>query len=297
MRLLVTGASGQLGAYLLRDLAGRDHEVTAWSGSRHSDLFGVPLTRVDLTNRDSVVAAFRAARPATVIHCAALTDTAKCHSHPEQAEALNVRGTRLLAELADETRARLVHVSTDLVFNGERSWYVEEDAPAPVSVYGWTKVRAEEAVRACGRGVVVRVSWMFGPTLTGQPKFFDDQVSRLRASKRLPLYTDQWRTPLSLTTAALALIALAETECTGTLHLGGPERMSRFEFGRRLAEFLGADASVIDEKKREDMPGPEPRPRDTSLDSSRWRGLFPRLSWPTWEQALAEMGGENLLHG
>jgi dTDP-4-dehydrorhamnose reductase len=290
MRLLVTGASGQLGAYLLREASARGAAVSAWSGTRGGDLFGVPLRPVDLTDRAAVAAAFREARPDAVIHCAAISSIARCHREPALAEAINVEGTRLLAELANEARARLVYVSTDLVFDGERGGYAEEDALAPLSVYGRTKALAEGAVRTCPGGLVVRVSLLFGPTLTGRPSFFDEQLAALRERRPCTLFGDEWRTPISLVTAARALIALAESDRAGVLHLGGPERMSRLEMGRRLAAFLGADASVIVPARREEVAAPEPRPRDTSLDSSRWRGLFPRQPWPTWEEALREMG-------
>jgi dTDP-4-dehydrorhamnose reductase len=289
MRLLVTGASGQLGAYLLRELSARGAAVSAWSGSHGGDLFGVPLRPVNLSDRSAVAAVFREARPDAVIHCAALSSIARCHREPALAEAINDHGTRLLADLADEARARLLYVSTDLVFDGEKGWYTEGDVPAPLSAYGRTKARAEGAVRASERGLVARVSLLFGSTLIGRPSFFDEQLSALRERRPCALFSDEWRTPLSLLTAARALIALAESDYAGVLHLGGPERLSRLEMGQRLAAFLGADASVIVPARREDVPAAEPRPRDTSLDSSCWRRLFPHQPWPCWEESLREM--------
>jgi dTDP-4-dehydrorhamnose reductase len=286
MRLLITGASGQLGAYLLRELDGRGLAVTGWSGRRDGALFGVPLTPVNLTDPAAVAAAFRAARPDAVIHCAALSRVAGCYADPELAEAVNVGGTRLLAELAEETGARLVSISTDLVFDGERGGYREEDAPAPLSVYGRTKALGEEAVRGCARGLAVRVSLLLGPTLIGRPSFFDELVAALRQRRPCTLFGDEWRTPLSPVTAARALIDLAASDFAGVLHLGGPERLSRLEMGQRLAAFLGVDASAIVAARRQDVPAPEPRPRDTSLDSSRWRGLFAKLPWMGLEQSL-----------
>jgi dTDP-4-dehydrorhamnose reductase len=85
------------------------------------------------------------------------------------------------------------------------------------------------------------------------------------------------------------LVALASAEVTGLLHLGGPERLSRLEMGLRLAAYLGADAGAICPARRDDLPAPEPRPRDVSLDSSQWRRLFPTQPWPTWDEALREL--------
>jgi dTDP-4-dehydrorhamnose reductase len=289
MRLLVTGASGQLGSYLLRGLVAGGTPVTAWSGSRAGTLFNVPLWRVDLADATRTAAAFRVARPRAVIHAAALSSVADCHRDPGRAHAVNTAGTALLAELAARAGARLVYVSTDLVFDGEQSWYREEDAPRPLSVYGRSKAAAEEAVRAVPRGLVARVSLLFGPTLTGRPSFFDQQAAALRERRPLKLFEDEWRTPLSLLTAARSLAALAASDVCGTLHLGGPERLNRLEMGQRLAEFLGLDASVLVPARRGDVRAPEPRPRDTSLLSTRWRELFPHLPWPEWREALRQM--------
>jgi dTDP-4-dehydrorhamnose reductase len=288
MRTLVTGASGQLGSYLLRHLAGRGREVSAWSGTRGGALFGVPLRSVDLANADAVADAFRQIRPAVVVHAGALARVADCHRDPARAERVNTRGTALVAELAAEAGARLVYVSTDLVFDGERGWYREEDPPAPLSFYGRSKAVAEPAVLAVPRAAVVRVSLLFGPGIGGRSAFFDEQVAAFRAGRSPTLFTDEWRTPLSLAVAADALLAVADSDFTGLLHLGGPERLSRLEMGQRLAAFLGADPSGIVAVSRDQAPAAEPRPRDTSLDSARWRDLFPGQPWPAWEEALRQ---------
>jgi dTDP-4-dehydrorhamnose reductase len=291
MRLLVTGASGQLGAYLLQEAAASPLAVTAWSGTRTGRLFGVDLQPVDLGRRADVMAAFRTARPDLVIHAGALARVADCQRDPGQAALINTQSTSWLTELAAEAGARLLYVSTDLVFDGERGGYREEDAPSPLSIYGQSKAAAEGSVLAVPRGVVARVTLLFGPSLTSRPSFFDEQVAALREHRPVTLFRDEWRTPLSLHTAATALLALAESEITGILHLGGPERLSRLEMGDRLATYLGVKETSIRAVLREEVPAPEPRPRDTSLDSSKWRALFPGLPWPKWGEALEALLG------
>jgi dTDP-4-dehydrorhamnose reductase len=290
MRVLLTGASGQLGGYLLRELTRSGLPVVAWSGSRAGRAFGVPLEPMDLADADRLAAAFARARPALVLHAGALARVADCHRDPPRAGRVNVLGSTVLTELAARGGARLVLVSTDMVFDGERGWYREEDVPAPLSEYGRTKHAAEAPVLASPRGAVVRVSLLFGPTLVGRPSFFDEQVAALRQRKSVTLFEDEWRTPLSVAVAARALLALARSDYVGLLHLGGPERLSRLEMGLRLAESLGADPSAIVAAPRDRVPAPEPRPRDLSLDSSRWRKLFPGHPWPAWRDALREMG-------
>jgi dTDP-4-dehydrorhamnose reductase len=288
-QLLVTGASGQLGSYLLRELCRRGTPAAAWSGSRTGPLFGVPLRPVDLTDPNAIATAFRKDRPEVVIHTGALARVADCFHDPERAHRLNTEGSAVLAGLAGAAGARLVYVSTDLVFDGERGRYRENDVAAPVSVYGHTKLAAEETVRRVPRSLIVRVSLLFGPSLNGRPSFFDEQIAALRAGRPVMLFIDEWRTPLSLATAARALVELAHSDVTGVLHVGGPERLSRWEMGQRLADFLGADPSALVAAQRDQLPAPEARPRDTSLDSSGWRGLFPGSRWPTYAEALGEL--------
>ncbi len=289
IRILVTGASGQLGGYLLRELRRQEWDAVAWSGTRTGRLFGYQLQPVDLADATAVATAFREAKPDAVIHAAAMARVDDCHRDSDRARRINVEATAQLAELARGIESRFIFVSTDLVFDGTRSWHRESDAPAPLSTYGRSKATGEEAVLTFQRTLVVRLSLLFGPSLVGRKSFFDDQIEALREHRTITLFEDEWRTPLSLATAVQALVALAMADVTGILHVGGPERLSRFEMGSRLADALGADASVIRVGHREDVPAPEPRPCDVSLDSGRWRRLFPTQPWPAWAEAIREL--------
>jgi dTDP-4-dehydrorhamnose reductase len=287
MRWLITGASGQLGGYLLRELQNSGETVVAWSHTRAGELFGFPLQSVDLEQRDALASAFRVARPDAVLHAAAYSMVADCYRHSDRARRINTDGTRLLAELAVDSGARLVYVSTDMVFDGARGHYREEDRAEPLSVYGRSKLAGEAAVLAAPRGQVARVSLMFGPTLIGRPYFFDQQLRKMQEGQQVTWFEDEWRSPLSLRAAALALLALGRADVTCLLHLGGPERMSRLQMGQRLAAIYGLDAALVVPIKQSSAATPELRPRDLSLDSTKWRCLFPDSWWPTWEQALA----------
>jgi dTDP-4-dehydrorhamnose reductase len=289
MRVLITGASGFLGSYLLRALQGSAHTVTAWTGSTRGCLFGQALQPVDLGDDRTLSRAFHAARPEGIIHAAALARVGDCAREPERAQHLNSAATRQLAALAQEPGARLVFVSTDLVFDGEQAPYRESDPPTPVSVYGRTKAEAERSVASAPRGLVVRVSLLYGPSLTGHPTFFDQQVQALREGKALRLFDDEWRTPLFAGTAAQALLALVLGGPSGILHLGGPERLSRQEMGLHLARALDVGGENIEAVSRV-QPG-EPRPRDVSLDSSTWRQHFPEIPWPTLAEVFPAVIG------
>jgi dTDP-4-dehydrorhamnose reductase len=288
-RILVTGATGQLGAYVVHELVERGADVVAWSHSSPTIIAGVTARPVELTNANAVAAAFRDAAPTAVIHAGALAAVADCARDPTMAVAVNYRGSDVLAYLASVARTKLVLVSTDLVFDGERGNYTEDDPPSPLSVYGRTKADAERVVLAYPEHAVVRVSLLFGPSRNGRASFFDSQVASLRNGEPIRCFQDEWRTPLALPIAAKVLVEIASLDATGLLHVGGPERLSRLEMGQRLAAHLGANPALIEAVSRMSIPG-EPRPRDTSLNSSRWRGLVTRAPWPGFTTSLAEMG-------
>lgn len=287
--LLVTGASGQVGGHVLRLLRGMDLDVSAWSGSRQGELFGFALKPVDLTDPDTTRHAFSQEKPDVVLHAAALARVGDCYRDPDLAQRVNVEATALLVELCQARGARLVLTSTDMVFDGERAPYREDSPTEPLSVYGRTKLEAEHVALSRTGNIVARLSVLIGPGLCGRPSFFDEQVKTLGAGRPITLFADEWRSPLDLPSAALALIALARSNETGIFHVGGPERLSRFEMGRVLARVLGVPAELVQPATRLEASGAEPRPRDTSMNCSRWRATFPALPWPDHQTALRAM--------
>ncbi len=289
-RILVTGASGQLGSYVLRELRRRDSDAVAWSRSADVELFGYRCQSVDLREVDEVVAAFRAARPEVVIHAGAMSGVGDCCQNPAEARRTNNAATRLLAELAERQSARLVYVSTDLVFDGTKPWYGETDCPSPLSVYGQTKAAAERSVLAHPQHLVMRISLLFGPSINGRPSFFDQMIRALANGQSSKLFVDEWRTPLSLQLGAEGLLKAAASDFTGILHLGGTERMSRWEMGQRLAQLMGKDVQLCQAIQRGDVPTPEPRPCDTSLNCELWQRTFPDSRRLNYEESLRALG-------
>ena len=275
MKLLVTGASGQLGSSILRESIKTGHVVTAWSGRYDGTLFGIPLKPVDLTKQTLVRQRFRTCKPDVVIHTAALSSIDQCYNNPERTESVNVHATQLLAELCREHSCRMIFTSTDLVFDGEKGNYNENDIPNPLSVYGKSKLHAETILLSQEKISVVRMSLLYGPTLIpNRGKFYDNMKNSLTNGKPIRCFADEWRTPLALTTAASGLLALTRIPHSGLIHFGGPERMSRYEMGLKLAEEMNISTEWVVANSRKDVTFPEPRPRDISLDSSLWRELL-----------------------
>ena len=286
MKILVTGASGQLGAYLLAGLAGSRHEVVAWSGRERARRGGFDLDPVDLLDLDALESALESARPDAVIHAAALSSAEAVQLNPERAEAINVRATRRIGEWVESNRSRLVFTSTDLVFGGTRALNREDDPAEPVLAYGRSKRAAELTLESFRSAVVARLPLLYGLSLCGRPSFFSRAVDSLRQGDPQAFFEDEFRTPLDYRSAARGLIRLVTNDVSGIIHLAGPERLSRFALMTRAAGALGLDPGLIRANRQADANLSEPRPADVSLDTTRWQSLFPDQEWPSVEEAI-----------
>ena len=288
MRVVLTGASGQLGAYVLDALVARGHEVDPWSGAGRGDRGSLSLRPVDLTDPAATRAALDACAPEAVLHLAAVSTADGVRNDPERGRAVNVDATARIADWCGRHGCRLVYTSTDLVFPGDRPWWREDDPPGPVLAYGRSKLDGEAPVRDRATGLAARMSLMYGPSRSGRPSVFDRTVDTLARGVPQTFFEDEYRTPLDLPTAADLLARLAERpEVVGVLHVGGPERMSRADLMRRVARGLGLDPGLVLGNRQADVAFPEPRPADVSLDTARLASLFPDVRRPSVEAAAA----------
>ena len=305
-RMLVTGGSGYLGGWVVR-LARADWDVTAiylthpvdeneGEDSKGKDAPGVTWRRLDVRDEAAVEALVLAdeVRPAVIVHTAAV--------NPGQGadfEATNAAGTRHVSRAAAACGARLIHISTDVIFDGEKGNYVEEDPPSPITSYGRSKALAEEEVRAHlflpgAELVIVRTSLIYGwrPRLGRQTRWMVDD---LKAGKPVRLFTDELRCPVWVESLAAAVVELAGMDYTGVLHVAGAQPLSRYEFGLRLLRFHGLDPGpACPERSRGVIPARSPvdrsglrRPLDCTLDCSRARALL-RTPLPGVDEVLKQ---------
>lgn len=213
--------------------------------------------------------------PEVVIHTAALSAVADCLREPERADLVNHRATARLGRWCCARGVRLVFVSTDMVFDGETAPYDEASVPGPLSEYGRSKLRGEQAVlEQCH--LVARVALMVGPALGEGQSYYDQLVGNLRAGRPVSLFQDEWRGMISYEDAAEGLVRLARSPASGVVHLAGP-RLSRLEMGSQLAKHL-AVPELVSAGQRADYASPEPRPRDLTMVSRRWNELLPDWS-------------------
>jgi dTDP-4-dehydrorhamnose reductase len=268
MRVLVTGAGGLVGGRLATLLSARFAVVAGWHTAPPPA--GLPEVQVDLLSTPALEVALKKARPDGVVHAAALADADWCEREPGLAERMNVGVSEALAALCEKRGTRLVVVSTDLVFSGDRAFVGETDTPRPILVYGRTKLKGEEAALARAPGAaVVRVALVHGRGHGRRASASEAIAWRLRAGEPVALFTDQYRTPVDAQSVAAGLEGLLLGAASGIFHFGGPERLSRHALGLRVAEVLGLPAHLIRPALQAELPLPAPRPADVSLDCRR----------------------------
>jgi dTDP-4-dehydrorhamnose reductase len=267
-KLLITGASGFLG-WNLCQLARSDWEVYGTYDRHPISIPEVSIDRIDLTNLDRLRAEIDRIAPDAIVHTAAASSPNFCQAHPAQSLQINVVASQLLAEICAQAKIPFVFTSTDLVFDGTKPPYLETDPVSPINIYGEQKVAAErEILTAYPQATICRMPLMFGIAPPTATSFIQPWLKALDARQSLQLFVDEFRTPVSAITAAKGLLMALQVS-PGIINLGGKERISRYEFGRLLAEIFEYDVSLLSPISQQDLPMAAPRAADVSLDSTK----------------------------
>jgi dTDP-4-dehydrorhamnose reductase len=235
-----------------------------------------------------VVAEFR---PELIVHTAALTDVDACEREPERAERANVQVSRLVAQAAAEHGARLVHVSTDYVFNGLAAPYCEADVPNPINVYGQTKLAGERAVLEVAPGAVVaRTAMLYGQAPNARPNFVTALLARLESGRGWEVVTDQAAAPTLADNLAAMLWALGrDTEARGIYHTVGATILDRFSFARLLAARFSFDPALIRPIESAAIKQAARRPPNCGLLVEQFRARYPEVAVLKASEALDEL--------
>ena len=274
MRILVTGAKGQLGVELL-DVLGHGHDV-----------LGVDLPELDITN-PGAARVIADACPAWVVHAAAWTDVDACERDPARALRVNGEGTRRVAEACRAVGAGLVYLSTDYVFDGRKGApYLETDPVSPLSVYARSKVAGEEAVRAAApRWAIVRTAWLFGAS---GKNFVKTIVEKAAAGGPLRVVDDQVGSPTYARDLAEAIGQLVSSELTGTYHVTNSSSCSWYAFTRAILDEAGLAHVPVAPMTTAELGRPAARPALSVLANHAWAAAGLPLLRP-WPNALAAM--------
>ncbi len=290
-RILVTGASGFLGWNLLHE-RWDGWEWVGCSNRNDPELPGLPLIRENLTVPGAIAELLRITRPSHVIHTAAATDLNACETDPEGTQRTNTEVPAELAHQCAKRRIRFLFTSTDMVFDGEHSPYSEQAPPSPINVYGRQKAEAENRVLAAyPSAAVCRMPLMFGAAGPAAHNFLPEWIARLKSGQPVKLFTDEFRAPVAATVAQQGLRMVIERQARGVIHLGGRERMSRYEFGELLCDVGGFDTALLQPVERADLDFAAARPADTFLDSSRaWEWGYASASLEKQLRTVKEEG-------
>jgi len=288
---MIIGAAGLLGQYMCVSAVKRGLDVTATFNRTRPEQREVPQVHLDITVADAVDTVIAKAAPDVVFLPSALTSVDYCETHPGEAWAVNAEGTFNVASACKNVGARLFYVSTDYVFNGGKGEkYYEFDSPDPISVYAQTKLEGERlTLDANRRNIVARVSVLYGwNRVSDKTNFVTWVMNELRQGREVKLFGDQNVTPTYAPNAADVMLAMAEENGAGLYHVAGPNCLSRYEMGLRIAEAFGLNASLCKKVRTEDVPLPAKRGRVTCLDINKVQAEF-NTTMSSFVAGLADM--------
>lgn len=313
--VLVTGAHGFLGQHVVRLFLEESKCDVVITARQEKTLFVdiadeprvlsyIPL---DVTQRTGVRDVVSSVKPTVIVNCAGFVDVDAAEANRETAWRTNVTAVEYLAEAARKVDARVVHISTDFVFDGLRAPYVETDMPHPLNYYGRTKLASENALRTSGIDYTIfRVCMLYGAAERLAVNYALQVIQSLEAKQPIHAATDLFSSPTLIDDLALAVVRATERKRLGLYHLSGPEMISRYEFALRVAEAYQLDASLvlpttIAELKRQ-IPTRAERPARSALVSLKAQtDLGLRLSnivegLQVMERGLQELVGERAAH-
>lgn len=274
-RAIITGAAGLIGQYLVETA---DRWASGW------DVHRLVRDDLDLADAPAVERIWLSIKPDAVIHCAAMSRTQDCERDPCAARRINIEATTHLAHLSRDIP--FIFLSSGEVFDGRTAWYSETDEAKPINVYGRTKLEAEQAVLQNDRHTVVRIVLTAGTSRNGNRSFVEEMSRSAKAGRDVTLYADEYRCPLPAGVIARTIWELLNRERPGLYHLGGNERLSRWEIGEALVPWYPELAGRLVKGSSRTHTG-APRPADLSLRCGKIQRLL-SFRLPGFREWLAE---------
>ena len=265
MKILLTGASGLLGHAYAQAAVRRGHSVIALYNRHPPSATGLSRSiQLDAQQQETLSALCLELWPDAIVNCAAISSPAEVDKAPQLAEKINVALPRQLAQLATHLGARLLHISTDMVFDGRADTpYRSTDRPCPTNLYGQTKLLAEREVLAHNREdpVVLRIPLLMGNSPRGQRSAHEQLLAAIARGEKPQLFCDEIRQPCSAANVAEVLLELTERrDLHGIFHWAGAETMSRFEIGQRILQHFKLPLNSVQSVCQRDHPAHANRP-------------------------------------
>jgi dTDP-4-dehydrorhamnose reductase len=268
-KVVVIGAGGNIGLWVALGLAKSREVVPVVHDYIPPQLSGA--VQLDITRTSDVDKLIASTRPHAVVNLAAMADPDVCEKNPALTRRINIEGAANVAHACANVGARLVYYSSDLVFDGEKSFYTENDKPHPLSLYGETKLKGERDSLEINPGMtaVLRTAIVYGTGSAKRPSFIESAVAKSRNGVGTPAFTDQYRSFLYVEDSASAVAGLIDNRLTGVYHAGGDERMSRYEFMLMLFKKMSLPQETLAPATMSSFFLGARRPADCSLSSEK----------------------------
>jgi dTDP-4-dehydrorhamnose reductase len=266
--ILVTGISGFLGWHLYKGLPKKLNLIGIYNQTPPKKIREF-FWELDLNDFNRVLKFLNKRKIDAIIHAAAVSSLQACEKNPDYAYRNNVVIPTLLADYARERGIPFVFLSSDQVFDGKTGLYAHDDYPTPVNLYGKQKLEAEKRILTLyPKAAVLRLPLLYGYTHRRQ-NFIWEWSKKMQHGEKVHAFTDEFRTPISGEDAAKGIYLLLEKKCKGVWHLGGTERLSRYEMALLLAKSLGFKSKLVKGVSLSEVDLPVARPADVSLISAR----------------------------
>jgi dTDP-4-dehydrorhamnose reductase len=293
MKILITGGSGVLGQYLNCYLS-KYNEILTLYHQKQGNCLQYNTAKADINDTHRIHDIFAMFRPEVVIHTAAVSSPIIPEGvTPAQVYKTNVNATKNVAELCNHSNAKLIYISTDLVYAGYRGSFLKEDSKLiPASLYAETKLVGEKKVEeTANHYLILRTALLYGFGMNEAENYFNIMYKSLSKDQPVKLFTDQYRSPLSLHEAARLMELIIEKNPDNmVMNFGGSERLSRYELGEILSDTAGFSKDLLQPVTMNDMPE-IPKVEDVSLDISKLKtlGLSPRNTKESMKEIIERM--------
>ena len=268
-RILITGASGLLGANLLMAARAHQHDVIGFYNQHPITFSGTNTVSIDLTDPKAVQRVVTQHTPDWIVHCAAYTSVDWCEDHETEAWRLHVDASRTLAETACENKARLIYISTDAVYGSEHGNHSEDAETKPVNAYARTKLAGEQAIQTVMPEALIVRTTIYGWNFQPKHSLAEWILSELEAGRSINGFDDVLLSPILVNDLSEALLIAMDRDLKGLYNIGGSEACSKYVFAVHLAEVFGLDSALIRCSRIRDVSFRAPRPYNTSMNMDK----------------------------
>ncbi len=268
-KILIFGGSGLLGNHASRFFHKKNYEVFS-SFNRHKPKdSSVNSIKVDVQNQDELLSILKAIRPEVILNCSGLTSIEECEKEKGKARILHEDFPEFLAKYTSDNNVNNIHISTDHLWDGKKSFYRETEEPNPINTYGWTKAQGEMKVILYNPASLIIRTNFFGKGTEWRESFSDWAIRQLKERKTFFGYEDVYFTPISISFLIEYMSQLMMQTAQGIFHIAGSERLSKYEFIQRIAHVHSLDDSNLEKSKYWIKDSRIDRPLDMSLSTEK----------------------------